>query len=202
MGRTRTHRIRTVRAIAAAAAVLVGLGAIAPPPANAQRRLRLTLGVSSPRTESGHTGSGLFFVSGPALYTATRSSLIGGISYDIRLADDKNRDGRRRRLVTLLYSDSGTQIDLFSPTASYTGYGVALRREERSRYYGAGIGLYRLSRSEPVSDGPPERTTPGGKLFLGAQGRGSLFLELNLTLVGRVGEHDLSGPSLILGARL
>lgn len=165
-------------------------------PTQAQRPLRLTLGVSTPVTHRGYASQGLLF-GGGGDYTSTAPFLIVGISYDV------TRRQEERRPVYSVYLDNGATFALFSPSATYSGLGVSARYQKTSRfYYGGGLGLYHLDSGDDSNYGSSGRNSPGAKLFVGLQGRGVFFGQLDATLLGSVNGGNLSNASLLLGLRL
>lgn len=195
---------RAATAALLTAAGVIGIGASTTKPAQAQRPLRLTLGVSTPVTHGdssssrlGRQGFGGFGGGGARSYTATTGPLVrAGISYDVK----PGQDGRP---AYNLYLDSGTLIGGFFETVSnYAAVGASARFEKPSGlYYGAGLGMYRLS-PRGRNYAPDNGIKPGLRLFVGRQGSGSVFVEIDATLTGKVNGEGFTNSALLLGLRL
>lgn len=164
--------------------------------AQAQRPLRLTLGISTPVTHRGYASQGLLFGGGD--FTSTAPFLIVGVSYDVT----RHREEKQSPAYSV-YLDNSATFALFSPSGTYTGLGVSARFQKTHRlYYGGGLGLYHLDSGGDSNYGSSGRNSPGGKLFVGLQGRGAFFGQIDVTLLPAVNGDNLSNAAVLLGIRL
>lgn len=185
----------TMRGIAAALLSTLAVSATLSIPAQAQRPLRLTLGISTPVKHSGQTSQGFLF--GGGNYDSTAPFLVAGLSYDL------TRQTEERRPVYSAYWDNGLTLSIFSPSADFSGLGVSARFPGGSRYYyGGGLGFYRRNTGQASVSDSAARTGPGGKLFVGHQGSGIFFGQFDVTLLGSVRGTNLSHAAILLGLRL
>lgn len=109
----------TMRGIAAALLSTLAVSATLSIPAQAQRPLRLTLGISTPVKHSGQTSQGFLF--GGGNYDSTAPFLVAGLSYDL------TRQTEERRPAYSAYWDNGVTLSIFSPSADFSGLGVSAR---------------------------------------------------------------------------
>lgn len=170
-------------------------------PAYAQGRpLRLMLGISTPVT---YDTSG----SSSEIYGGDRAMLIaGGVSYDVKQGQENPAGGRG--LVYSVYLNGGSTANILGANAGYAGMGICARYEQSFRlYYGGGIGRYRQKTPNyrfygEFTDKDAVRTDTGGKVFIGYQGRGSFFGQIEATLLPEINGDNLSNVALLLGLRL
>jgi hypothetical protein len=175
-----------------------------PRPAQAQRQgrpFRLLLGLSAPK-EHRTSASGDIF--GGAYSDRTSAGALH-LAYDLPVDLSQGRQASRLPpLILSAYFDSASYADdAPSPSAgsgialpsfniqtteAYQGFGAMLRAPYSWGYAGAGLGLYKGG--------------VGGKVFVGLQGRGSVFAELSWTLLSRPGVAGNPYPVLGLGIRL
>lgn len=165
-------------------------------PAQAQRPLRLTLGITTPvdhRDNSFESYRSRWGAFGVGSYSIKEGPLLkAGVSYDVKRA---RREGQPAYSV---YLDSGTLIAALD--SYYTGMGAAARFERPSGgYIGLGLGMYRL---RPRGEYRLEETRIGFRPFLGTQGRSSFFVEIDATITGEVSGKSFSNAAVALGLRL
>jgi hypothetical protein len=171
--------------------------AVMPARAQQERRrpLRLMLGGSTPVTYASGTN-----------YSDTAALIAVGASYDVKQGRENRAGGRG--LVFGLYWNGGSTGNILGVNARYGGPGVCARYEQTSRfYYGAGIGLYRQRTpnykwSGEFTDKDAVRNDTGGKLFVGYQGSGSFFVQIDATLLPEINGDNLSNAAILLGLRL
>ncbi len=141
---------------------LLALLTAAPSAAHAQARFRLTVGGTAAEIEDrDSSANGLLFA---------------GLSFDL------TRQGRAALggATPFVSTEGGFNFD-----GSYAAFGAGLRfaAPRGPLFFGAAAGYYVVDAQVSDEDFPEDvtRRTLGGRLFAGAQGRGSLFAEASLT---------------------
>lgn len=169
--------------------------------AHAQTGVRLTLGMDSNNWKIGENTN---------QEDVKRHRTTGFNNARIGVSLDQQRVGLAVvRLTTFAYFEtmlkSGDLAKALTPSKwQYPGVGVGLRVNLSSYYVSGGVGVYRFNKDDSLSAGNHlgDRTTLGGRLFVGTQSQSPLFYEVGVSAPSLKREEFTPGVALQVGLRL
>lgn len=169
--------------------------------AHAQTGVRLTLGIDSNNWKIGENSNG---------EVVKRHRTTGLNNARIGVTLDRQGVGLAAvRVVTYTYFETmlrnGDLGKALTPSKwQYPGVGIGARINLSSYYVSGGVGVYRFSKDDSVSadNHLGDRTTFGGRLFVGTQSTGPLFYEVGISAPSLKREDFTPGVALQVGLRL